>query len=564
MEFEVPSAQAEVWPSGTERVQRNMVCELEFACRRDFEDPWAEMELDFEFTDPDGVRRIVPAYWSGGRSWRVRYSSSTEGTHRYRSIVRGPDGTGLDELVGEIDVGGYVGTNPLYLHGPVTVADDGRHLAHADGTPFLWLGDTWWAGMTERFRWPTTFKTLTDDRSEKGFSVVQVVAGLVPEFEAFSPAMASEGGQPWLDRGQGGIKAAFYAVPDLKIEYLVDKGIVPCIVGGWGYYAGILGRERILKHWRYLVARYAAYPVVWCIAGEIDLPAHHGLSSADYSGPPTEQVAIWEEASEMVRQIDPYRRIRTVHPCPRFTYSSSEATSSRDVFELDMLQTGHTGRNCVSATMEHLSTSLAYADKPVLNGECSYEGIFDSCWQDLQRFLFWSHMLRGTAGHTYGTMAIGILSSRDDPYMPLSRVSIHHWEDAIDWLGAVHVGVGKRILESLNWWTLSSAQDAVSPKASPDDWFLPFAATSPDGTVIIYLPGVAMMSTNEWARIDRLTVDGLAPGESYNATYINPRTGDADSSFAFVPVGDCHVIERPGRWITPTGEDWVLVIRPVG
>lgn len=560
----MPSGQAEVRLSGTKRVQRNTVCELEFASRRDCQDPWAEIELDFEFTDPDGARRVVPAYWSGGRTWRVRYSSPTEGSHNYRAIVRGPAGTGLDEFVGEVDVIGYDGTNPLYLHGPVTVADDGRHLAHADGTPFLWLGDTWWAGMTARFRWETTFKTLADDRAAKGFSVVQVVAGLVPEFEPFSPSMASEGGQPWLDGGVGGINPAFYAVPDLKIEYLVSKGIVPCIVGGWAYYAGLLGRERVLQHWRYLVARYAAYPVVWCIAGEVDLPAQHGGSAADYSGHPAGQVAIWEEASELVRQIDPYKRVRTVHPCPMFTYSSSEAMSSRDSFELDMLQTGHTGRNCVPATMEHLKASLAYADKPVLNGECSYEGIFDSCWQDLQRFLFWSHMLSGTAGHTYGTMAIGVLNSRDDPHMPLSRVSMHYWEDAIDWLGAVHVGVGKRILESLSWWTLRPAQEAVSPKAGPDDWFLPFAATTSDATMVVYLPGVAMMSTDAWARLDRLALDGLTPGRSYNATYINPRTGADDSSFAFTPVEACHVIESPGHWITPTGEDWVLVIRPVG
>ena len=106
----------------------------------------------------------------------------------------------------------------------------------------------------------------------KGFSVVQLVAGLVPEFGLFSPTMASEGGQPWLDHGRGTINPAFYDVPDYKIDHLVASGLLPCIVGGWGSWARILGREKVLRHWRYVVARYAAYPVVWCLAGEVEVP----------------------------------------------------------------------------------------------------------------------------------------------------------------------------------------------------------------------------------------------------------------------------------------------------
>jgi hypothetical protein len=40
--------------------------------------------------------------------------------------------------------------NPFYTHGPIRVAASHRHFEHADGTPFFWLGDTWWMGLTER------------------------------------------------------------------------------------------------------------------------------------------------------------------------------------------------------------------------------------------------------------------------------------------------------------------------------------------------------------------------------------------------------------------------------
>lgn len=568
------------------RVPRNSICELEFSASYDSEDPWADVELDFEFTDPDGRTRIVPAFWDGGRTWRLRYSSAVEGVHRYRSIVRAAEVTGLDDLTGEVTVVGYSGTNSLFLHGAPQVASSGLGLTHADGNPFFWLADTWWSALTARFRWPDIFQTLVDDRAAKGFTVVLLVAGLVPEFIPFSAAMASEGGQPFLDQGKGRINPAFYSVADLKVDYLVEKGIVPCIVGGWAHYAGMIGRERVMQHWRYLVARYAAYPVVWCIAGEVNLVGiWEGLAEGRVDfGPQSapgdaelpadeiaawlenskassaEQVEIWESASALVQQIDPFGRIRTVHPVG----SSSEAFTSRDSFDLDMLQTGHNGRHSIPESMVRLRESLAHGDKPVLIGECSFEGIFDSCWQDVQRFLFWSEMLSGAAGHSYGTMAISTFNAKDDQHVPLSRVSMHYWEDAISWLGAAHVAVGKSILERLEWWNLSPSPEAVEPHANPDDWFLCYAATIPDGTIIIYLPGATMTKDGAWHKFRRLTLKELRPDVVYRATYVNPRTGLDHSSFEFRSASEQHVIEASHIWNAPTGEDWVILVRPEG
>jgi hypothetical protein len=552
---------------GAERVPTNVVCELELTAARDHDDPWSAIELDVEFTDPDGRTVAVPAYWAGGRTWRVRYSSPTAGLHGYRSVVRSDGETGLEGFAGELTVTGYDGANPLLLHGGPRVADDGRHLAHADGEPFFWLGDTWWMGMIGRFRWPDTFQTLADDRAAKGFSVVQIVAGLVPECIPFSETMVNEGGQPWTQEGTGRVNPAFYSVPDLKIDYLVAKGIVPCIVGGWGFYANWLGEERVRRHWRYLVARYAAYPVVWCIAGEVDVALRPDTEFNPLEdGRPVEQVRIWEDASRMVGEIDPFGRVRTVHPSPVWAYASSEAFSSRDAFDLDMLQTGHSGMHSVPETMDHLHAALAHGDKPVLNGECSYEGIFDSCWQDVQRFLFWSHMLSGAAGHTYGTMAISTFNSREDPRWPLSRVSVHFWEDAIEWLGAAHVGVGRRILERFPWWELEPCREAFDPHAGPEDWILPYAARVADGTLIGYVPGSGMLGRDGWRdaffRLRDLALVGLADGE-YDCVFIDPRTGDEVWPMRARSVDGRLPLRREGLYATPTGEDWVLVARRV-
>ena len=61
-----------------------------------------------------------------------------------------------------------------------------RHFEHEDSTPFFWLGDTWWMALS-RMHWPGDFKELVADRKEKGFNLVQVVAGIFPEFREEDP-----------------------------------------------------------------------------------------------------------------------------------------------------------------------------------------------------------------------------------------------------------------------------------------------------------------------------------------------------------------------------------------
>lgn len=547
-------------------VPRHSVAEFEFVALRDFGDPWAEIEFDVEFTDPDGRIHAVPAYWAGGRTWRVRYSSGIDGVHEYRTVVRGTT-DGFENRAGTLRVVGYEGANPLLLRGGPRVADDDRHFSHADGTPFFWLADTWWSGMTRRFRWPDVFQEIADDRADKGFTVVLIVAGMVPEFDPFSADTASEGGQPWEGNGSGRINPAFYAVPDAKIDYLVSLGMSPCIVGGWGGYAELLGAERVRLHWRYLVARYGAYPVTWCIAGEVDSPGLYSLDNSArkaqlLAGPPTHRVKMWEDAARYVATVDPFRRPRTVHPSPAYSFSSSDAFESRDSFDFDMLQTGHGGPSCVPATMTQLRRSLDHGDKPALNGECCFEGIFDSNWQDVQRFLFWSHLLSGAAGHTYGTMPISSFNSREDPHVPLSQVSMHYWEDAINWLGAGQLGVGRKILEQLNWQQLAPEPAAVEPQAGPDDWFLPYAAAG-GGTVVVYIPSLVLAS--DTVRLDRIVLGGLSPRTRYRGRWINPRDGRDHSSFEFESESGRYRLPARGMLEIPmpTGEDWVLVATPI-
>src|SRR5215471_290961 len=65
------------------------------------EDTSPETDFSVEFTSPSNRQRVVPGFWDGGRTWRVRFLPDEEGTWRFRSRAR--RGTGLDGQAGRFD-----------------------------------------------------------------------------------------------------------------------------------------------------------------------------------------------------------------------------------------------------------------------------------------------------------------------------------------------------------------------------------------------------------------------------------------------------------------------------
>lgn len=240
-------------------VVRNCVGEWSFHSNKKYQDSFNEVEFSVIFTRPDGEEKVVPGFWSGGNNWRVRHASPLVGEHSYRTICSDTSDSGLHGKGGEFEIGHYKGANPLFQHGRLEVTPDKRHLQHRDSTPFFWLADTWWMGLCKRLSWPGDFQRLTADRVGKGFTVIQIVAGLYPDMPPFDERGANEAGYPWESDYQR-INPAYFDMADLRIEWLVRSGLVPCIVGCWGYFLEFMGVESMKKHWRYLVQWRGRHP----------------------------------------------------------------------------------------------------------------------------------------------------------------------------------------------------------------------------------------------------------------------------------------------------------------
>lgn len=385
------------------------VTEWAYSTGKAYADPFNEVELDVVFTDPQGHEQRVPAFWAGEQVWRVRYAPPTPGRYTYRTVSSDLTNPDLHGQSGALEVSTYTGSNPLYKHGLVRVASDHLHFEHEDGTPFFWLGDTWWMGLCRRLRWPEDFQTLAADRVAKGFTVIQIIAGLYPDMPAFDPRGANEAGFPW-EPEYGRINPPYFDMADVRIQYLAEHGLVPCIVGCWGYFLPWMGITKLKQHWRNLVARWGAYPVIWCLAGEGAMPYYLSKTKAEDAAL---QQRGWTELAKYVRCIDTYHHPITIHP----TNNARDQVEDPSLLDFDMLQTGHSGRKSIASTVNQVTGSLLRSPRmPVLVGEVCYEGILAQSWQDIQRFMFWSSILSGAGGHTYGANGIWQVNTAEHPY----------------------------------------------------------------------------------------------------------------------------------------------------
>jgi hypothetical protein len=460
--------------------QANVTLEIPFQARADHQDPFNTIQLGAVFTAPDGSKRRVPAFWAGGKKWKVRYASPHVGIHKFRSECSDDRDAGLNDVSGSVQIGSYTGDNPLYKHGPVRVAPNRRYLQHADGTPFFWLGDTWWMGLCHRIHWPDEVKTLAADRKEKGFNVIQLVAGLYPDMPPFDPRGANEAGFPWEEK-YARIRPEYFDAADRRIQYLVEQGFTPCIVGAWGYYMPWMGVDKIKQQWRYLIARYGAMPVVWCAAGEANLPWYlvKGFPYDD-----RKQVTQWTEVLRYIREADPYHRPLTIHPTGIGRLSARNATDDAALLDFDMLQTPHAGREAVGPTVATMQQS--YADKPkmpVIDGEAAYEMLNDKLPTQWSRQMFWLCMTNGAAGHTYGANGIWQCNRRGEPHGPSPHGGNYGnipWDEAMNLPGSRQVGLGKKLFERYQWqdfaphpeWvTYANVDESQKPKWGHWIWF---------------------------------------------------------------------------------------------
>lgn len=509
------------------------VFEASFTSDKRYDNPFVDVEVDVVFKQGEKQWK-VPAFWAGGDKWTVRFAPPLQGDYKFHVKCTDAANADLNGHEQALSVTAYTADNPLLKHGFLRVSENNRHFEHADGTPFLWLGDTWWKGLCKRMTWDG-FQELTADRKAKGFNAVQIVCGPYPDETMMEASWENEGGKPYEKIDFSVMNPKYFDFADRRIKQLVDAGIVPVIVGGWGRPQGggkstlmQVGLDGFKRHWRNLIARYGAYPTVWIVGGE----------AKDAYGP-------WSELAKYVKETDPYQHPLTYHAPehPR------QAIKDHAMFDFDMVGIGHQGYQTAAQSLDLMRSCRSQQPaKPVLCGEACYEGHMQTNFQDVQRHLFWSFMLSGAAGHTYGAAGIWQASVEGDPGIdPVYDWTT--WKEGMNYTGSTQLGLGKKLLEKYPW-----------SKFEPHSEWAPgcFAAGIPGELVFVYLP---RRKIYDWSGPE---VKELDPTIDWHAYYFDPATGRKfDQGVIKATATDRSALPTPFKKNVPSPQDWVLVLERV-
>ena len=527
----------------------NQVIEWSYESNKVYEDPFNAVSVYAKIIVGNQKIFFLPGFWDGVQNWSFRFSYPERGNFQFETVCTDESNTGLHGKKGWIINKPYSGNNHLYLNGPIKISDDHRHLVQNDGKPFFWLADSWWHGMTTRLTWPNDFKMLVADRKEKGFSVIQFAIGFPNDIPHFDMRGQNEAGDPW-DSLYKSINPLYFQLVDRRIDWLVKQGIVPNIIGSWGYYMKWMGVTKFKKHWQYLIARYGAYPVIWTVAGEATL-SWSGDQIEHQDNEIATQRQLWSVIAKFIKEGDPFKRIITIHPGPEI---KDGKTLLNDMTSIDMimLQSGHSGFYSISGAIENIKDALfQYPDKPVLHGEVCFEGMQGTNRDDVQRILFWGNMLSGTCGYSYGADGVWQFNTADHPFGVSTKGnnwSNIPWETACQYPGSRQVGIGKKILEQIEWWRLKPANDnlIIRDKSLNNA----FCAEIPGELVICYL-------FQPPASLKDYTITALLPETTYHLVWYDPITGDRYDGNTVISTAQGY-FQIPNA---PLTQDWVLTLQ---
>lgn len=514
--------------------------ELRFESAREWDAPFWGVDLAIELTAPSGRTFAVDGFWDGGRVWRARVRPDEVGEWRWRSLASDPSDTGLHGQSGSFSCVSYEGPNPVYRHGPVRVADNGYSLAHADGTPFLWWGDTVWNGLIRSSA--DDWAEYLDTRRAQGFSVVQF-------FSTHWRGLATdpEGNSSYTEEGRFSVNPAFFQRLDPKVKVIADHGLLASAIvvlslfdaePGWAWPA-----EQLTRFARWLRARWGAYHVAWSFGGDGDFTGQRAerwreIGPAVYSNPPEALVTMHPKGWSWVG--DEFRDQEWV------TFYIYQSCHSDEEPKIRWLPEG-----------PHTRDWLAQPPRPIINVEPNYEdhpsyasGIrFTPA--DVRRATYWSLLVTPTAGVSYGHYSLWAWTSEPEPVgraiSGQADYLLEPWWTVLDTPGAASMMIARRYVESGAWWDLRPAQELLVAQPGGEDArrFIAAGRTLAGDWTVVYRPA---FDTGDPIQLRAEVVDGAS------ARWFDPRTGHWFGAKSVADGGET-------TFVPPDGQDWVLDLR---
>jgi len=517
--------------------QQWRVCELTFTAENDYDKPW-EILFSAVFTAPNNVRYDVPGFWDGGKTWKIRFTPTASGEWFFASHCAVKD-NGLDGKNGKFTVHHPDDCdNPLHRHGGILKVSESKHyLTYTDGTPFFWLGDTWWFCPSDLVPFKgssnpqinSAYKTLIDTRKSQGYTIVQI---------AFLEGIQGIKPTNFLRKKPADV-ISYWQEVDRYINYANDAGIIPVIGLAFSSEMDELSLEKWKIIWRYVIARYGAHAVTWLICGEYN-QAHVGNVN--------ERVPKTLALGQFIKDTDPYKRAMSVHP---WWYKGEERQAWNEPwYDFIMLQGAH--EPAPPSVEIYLDTYNNKPTRPVLECETKYEGIRGFTDIDV-RWSAYRAIQAGSFGFTYGSHGLWYPTQNEND----SKHDV--WGEPMVWWKALKRSGGtqmehlKKCYESVEWWKLEPRPDAIKTTGKLEESERILTKADGENLFVIYFPRNTQNVKATLTGYQQQTEVAV-----YSVLLFNPRTGSVKELNQIQMIdGELLLPQRP------SDEDWLIILRKI-
>ncbi len=485
--------------------------------------PYQPLNVNVFFKGPGGRSFTSHAYTDDNHTYTFRAAFPAPGIWSWNTVCSDPGNPDLHNRSGKVEVSEYSGENPLYRHGDIRVSANHRYLVHADGTPFLWMGDTGWS-VTLRSTMDE-WRYYVDTRAKQGFSVIQIS----PRGEGEKELAAESKDLSVTENGTPDVR--FWEDLEEKISYANDEGIAILLTGTGNAWKMLMAeREANQEFEKYITGRLASYIVMFS-------PSFDQLYSDDLA----------KAAAELQLYT---QHLVTQHPGTDYEANIKFRNSSVDFCGE---QSGHHNGRLTQAYRAARQWTLDLYNgnpaKPVIDLEAMYDAYgSDSAknWREKDaRKLGWISWMSGSRGYTYGCGDL-------PPKVPDGKgavwafnkdsASYDYWKKAMLWPSAAQMTIMRNFLRSIEWWNLMPAKDLVLNQEQADTLQMTVSLTTNKATLVAYLPDNP-----------EIVLDIRDLPEDLVVSWFNPRNGEF--------ISHDHMQRSSGsqKFIRPTGwEDAVL------
>ena len=553
-----------------------VACEIEFTSDKTYDNPVYTVDMDAVFyNEKTGTALTVPAFWDGGKSWKVRFAPTEIGEWSFYTVCTDTANSGLHHRGGKVTCKEYSGDLDIYKHGFIKTETGKNYFMYADGTPFFYLGDTHWtlaieeidgygsvetqkvAGITkelaDQYGITSQFDYIMNYRAEQGYTVIQ--SQPLYWWDVNDQIWFQDGAQNIFTLGVNDFMVDKFREYDRYFKKIAEYGFVHSNTQfGYpttlmtAYFGGRITDAELEKLCRYWVARYGAYPVMWATTQEGDND-YYGVDRGDCEATP--ETNPWLKVIEYVHKYDAYSHPSTCHQ----EHWSFTSVKNSNFGKLDCHTFYASQYNTPLNSSINWDLMREYWNNEGMKPVVNYEGRYDHFWTGTEgsRAQGWIAYMNGQVGYGYGVQPIwSIFWAQNGITDFTGKDESGEFKMDANWVEGLYADAGRQVsyirsfLSEYEWWELV-------PCFNGSYFYTPGTckySVSHIGNEI-YLGYFYGKGNN-----DKLgSLKSMANGD-YEVQWFNCITGEYGESFT-VTVTD-GVYQLPAK---PDAGDWVISVK---